>query len=148
MFFFDIVEWLRSHIESILKNQSKEIVNTSRTQQLTNRLRVLQDSTPEVEGTAIVSPDGLSIAAVLTPPIEEDRVAAMSAAMVSLGERISAELGRGKMEQVYIKGSEGYALLTAAGPNAVLTVMAKGDVRLGLLLLELRSVVNDLHALL
>ena len=95
-----------------------------------------------------MSPDGLSIAAVLTPPIEEDRVAAMSAAMLSLGERIAEELGRGKMEQVYIKGSEGYALLTAAGPNAVLTVMASGEVRLGLLLLELRHVVADLQALL
>lgn len=123
-------------------------MNTSRTQQFVDRLRALQRSTPEIQGTAVVSPDGLSIAAVLTPPIEEDRVAAMSAAMLSLGERIAEELGRGKMEQVYIKGSEGYALLTAAGPNAVLTVMASGEVRLGLLLLELRHVVADLQALL
>lgn len=123
-------------------------MSTSRTQLLIDRLRALQSSTPEIEGTAIVSPDGLSIAAVLTPPIEEDRVAAMSAAMVSLGERIAEELGRGKMEQVYIKGSEGYALLTAAGPNAMLTVMARSDSRLGLLLLELRHVVADLQALL
>ncbi len=123
-------------------------MNTSRTQQFVDRLRALQSSTPEIQGTAVVSPDGLSIAAVLTPPIEEDRVAAMSAAMLSLGERIAEELGRGKMEQVYIKGSEGYALLTAAGPNAVLTVMASGEVRLGLLLLELRHVVADLQALL
>ena len=123
-------------------------MNTSRTQQFVDRLRALQSSTPEIQGTAVLSPDGLSIAAVLTPPIEEDRVAAMSAAMLSLGERIAEELGRGKMEQVYIKGSEGYALLTAAGPNAVLTVMASGEVRLGLLLLELRHVVADLQALL
>lgn len=111
-------------------------------------MRALQASTPEIQGCAIVSPDGLSIAAVLNPPIEEDRVAAMSAAMLSLGERISEELGRGKMEQVYIKGSAGYALLTAAGPDAVLTVMASGEARLGLLLLELRHVVADLQALL
>jgi predicted regulator of Ras-like GTPase activity (Roadblock/LC7/MglB family) len=123
-------------------------VNTSRTQLLADRLRALQDSTPEIEGTALVSPDGLSIASVLEPPIEEDRVAAMSAAMVSLGERIAEELGRGKMEQVYIKGSDGYALLTAAGPEAVLTVMARPDTRLGLLLLELRHMVADLRTLL
>ena len=121
---------------------------TSRTQQLVDRLRALQESTPEIEGSAIVSPDGLSIASVLTPPIEEDRVAAMSAAMHSLGDRIAAELGRGKMEQVYIRGSKGYALLTAAGPDAVLTVMAKVESRLGLLLLELRHLVSDLQSLL
>jgi len=123
-------------------------VNTSRTQQLVDRLRALQTSTPEIEGTAIVSPDGLSIASVLTPPIEEDRVAAMSAAMLSLGDRIAKELGRGKMEQVYIRGSKGYALLTSAGPNAVLTVMARIESRLGLLLLELRHLVSDLQSLL
>lgn len=123
-------------------------MNKSRTQQLVERLRALQESTPEIEGAAIVSPDGLSIASVLAPPIEEDRVAAMSAAMVSLGERIAEELGRGTMEQVYIKGSEGYALLTAAGPQAMLTVIARGEAKLGLLLLELRKAVADLQTLL
>ncbi len=123
-------------------------MSTSRTQLLVERLRAFENFTPEIEGSAIVSPDGLSIAAVLSPPIEEDRVAAMSAAMLSLGERIAQELGRGKMEQVYIKGSKGYALLTAAGPNAVLTVMAHSQVRLGLLLLELRYLVADLQAFL
>jgi predicted regulator of Ras-like GTPase activity (Roadblock/LC7/MglB family) len=123
-------------------------MNSNRTQQLVARLRALQESTPEIEGAAIVSPDGLAIASVLVPPIDEDRVAAMSAAMVSLGERISEELGRGKMDQVYIKGDNGFALLTAAGSQAVLTVMAKSDARLGLLLLELRKVVADLQGLL
>ncbi|HKY79404.1 MAG TPA: roadblock/LC7 domain-containing protein [Anaerolineales bacterium] len=123
-------------------------MNTTRTQLLVARLRALQDAMPEIEGAAIVSPDGLAIASVLAPPIEEDRVAAMSAAMVSLGERIAEELGRGTMDQVYIKGSKGYALLAAAGPEAVLTVMANGEVRLGLLLLELRKAVADLQAML
>ena len=123
-------------------------MNTSRTQQLIARLQTLQASTPEIQGAAIVSPDGLSIASVLSPPIEEDRVAAMSAAMLSLGERIAEELGRGKLQQVYIKGSQGYALLTAAGPQAVLTIVARGEARLGLLLLELRKAIADLQDLL
>ena len=123
-------------------------MNTSRTQQLIARLQTLKASTPEIQGAAIVSPDGLSIASVLSPPIEEDRVAAMSAAMLSLGERIAEELGRGKLQQVYIKGSQGYALLTAAGPQAVLTIVARGEARLGLLLLELRKAIADLQDLL
>ncbi len=123
-------------------------MTASRTQQISERLRVLLASTPEIEGAALVSPDGLIIASVLAPPAEEDRVAAMSAAMVSLGERISEELGRGKLEQVYIKGSQGFALLTAAGPQAMLTVIARGEARLGMLLLELRKVVADLQVLL
>ena len=123
-------------------------MNTSRTQQLTQRLQALLDGVPEIQGAAIVSKDGLGIASVLAPPIDEDRVAAMSAAMVSLGDRIASELQRGGLEQVYIKGSLGYALLTAAGPDAVLTIIADGEARLGLLLLELRSVVRDIQDLL
>jgi predicted regulator of Ras-like GTPase activity (Roadblock/LC7/MglB family) len=123
-------------------------MNRSRTQQLVERLRALQESTPEIEGASIVSADGLSIASALDADIEEDRVAAMSAAMLSLGERIAQELGRGKLEQVYIKGSQGYALLTAAGENAVLSIVARGEARLGLLLLELRKVVADLRPML
>jgi predicted regulator of Ras-like GTPase activity (Roadblock/LC7/MglB family) len=123
-------------------------VNTSKTQQLVDLLNALVKSTPEIDGAAVLSPDGLAIASVLKPEIEEDRVAAMSAAMVSLGERIAAELGRGNMEQVYVKGAQGYALLTAAGPQAVLTVMASNNIKLGLLLLELRKVVADLQVML
>lgn len=122
-------------------------MNTSRRQQLAQRLQALKESAPEIQGAAIVSKDGLGIAAVLEPPIDEDRVAAMSAAMVSLGDRIASELQRGALEQVYIKGSLGYALLTAAGPDAVLTVIADGEARLGLLLLELRGVVRDIQDL-
>lgn len=123
-------------------------MNASRTQQLNERLRSLLASTPEIEGAALVSDDGLIISSVLAPPAEEDRVAAMSAAMLSLGERISRELGRGTMEQVYIKGGNGFALLTAANENTVLTIMASSEARLGLLLLELRKVVADLQPLL
>ncbi len=39
----------------------------------------------------------------------------MSAAMLSLGERIAGELGRGSLEQVYIKGLKGYVILMSVG---------------------------------
>jgi len=123
-------------------------LDTSRSQKLEERLRALLNSTPELEGAAVVSVDGLGIASVLNPKIEEDRIAAMSAAMLSLGERIADELGRGSLEQVYVKGEYGFALLTAVGPQAVLSVIARGDSRLGLVLLELRKVVRDIESLL
>ena len=122
-------------------------MNKSLTQQLESRLHQLRSSTPEIQGAAIVSADGLSIASVLSPDVKEDRIAAMSAAMVSLGERISAELGRGELEQVYIKGKIGYSLLAAVGSDTVLTVIAQGEAQLGLLLLELRKTVRDLETL-
>jgi len=116
----------------------------SRTQKMVDRLRDMQASSPDIEGSAIVSVDGLSIASALHQDIEEDRVSAMSAAMLSLGERIASELGRGILEQVYIRGENGYVLLTAVGEEAVLTVMARKEAKLGLILLDMRRAVEDL----
>ena len=119
----------------------------TRTQKLVDRLRDLQASSPDVEGSAVVSVDGLSIATALHQEVEEDRVSAMSAAMLSLGERIATELGRGSLEQVYIRGKNGYVLLMAVGEEAVLTVMARKEAKLGLILLDMKRVVRDLVSL-
>lgn len=117
----------------------------SRTEQLMEKLRDLQASSGDVEGAAIVSVDGLSMASLLSPGIEEDRVSAMSAAMLSLGERIASELTRGLLEQVNVKGTNGYVILTNVGEEAVLTVIARKDARLGLILLDVNRAVDALE---
>ena len=87
----------------------------SRTELMVDRLRDLQATTPEIEGAGVVSVDGLIMASSLPAGVEEDRVSAMSAAMISLGERISSELGRGLLDQVHIKGGDGYVILMSVG---------------------------------
>lgn len=98
----------------------------------------LNGSTTDIEASAVLSTDGLVMASMLPGDMDEDRVGAMSAAMLSLGERISAELMRGDIEQVLIKGDLGYVLMTHAGKEAVVTVIAKSDTRLGLIFLDIR----------
>jgi hypothetical protein len=112
------------------------------------RLRDLAASSPDVEASAVVSVDGLTMASALPAQVEEDRVAAMSAAMLSLGERIANELGRGNLDQVYIKGENGYVVLMSVGSEAVLTVLARQQAKLGLLFLDMRRATEDLAALL
>jgi predicted regulator of Ras-like GTPase activity (Roadblock/LC7/MglB family) len=116
----------------------------SRAEQMVVRLRDLQVSTPDIEASAVVSVDGLIIASALPPDVEEDRVSAMSAAMLSLGERIAGELGRGLPDQVYVRGANGYVILSAAGQEAVLTVLARKDAKLGLVFLDMRRAAEDL----
>jgi hypothetical protein len=120
----------------------------SRAELMVDRLRELQSTTPEIAASAIVSVDGLIMASSLPAGIEEDRVSAMSAAMLSLGERISNELGRGLLDQVYIKGQEGYVILMAVGSEAVLTTLVREGAKLGLILLDMRRAVDDLEKLL
>lgn len=122
-------------------------MHNSRTDQLVDRLSTLRANTPDVESSALVSVDGLTIASSLPSGYEEDRVSAMSAAMLSLGERIAGELGRGLLNEVYIHGNDGYVLLVSVGSEAVLTVLARQDAKLGLVFLEMRRAAEDLERL-
>jgi predicted regulator of Ras-like GTPase activity (Roadblock/LC7/MglB family) len=114
---------------------------------MVDRLRELQASSPDIEASAIVSVDGLTIASALPQGIEEDRVSAMSAAMLSLGERIASELGRGSLEQVLIKGVGGYVILISVGEDAVLTALSREQAKLGLIFLDMRRATEDLKKL-
>ncbi len=101
-------------------------------------LNDLNGTSADIEASAIISSDGLMMAALLPNTLDEDRVGAMSAAMLSLGDRTARELARGTLEQVLIKGEKGYVMMVQAGPDAVLTVMAKANAKLGLVFLDVR----------
>ncbi|MCB9451746.1 MAG: roadblock/LC7 domain-containing protein [Anaerolineaceae bacterium] len=119
----------------------------SRTELMVDRLRDLQANSPEIEASAVVSVDGLIMASALPAGVEEDRVSAMSAAMLSLGERISTELGRGVLDQVYIQGNAGRVILTSIGVEAVLTILVREGAKLGLIFLDMRRAADDLEKL-
>ena len=114
---------------------------------MVSRLRDMQIASSDIIASAVVSVDGLTMASALRADVEEDRVAAMSAAMLSLGERIAGELGRGGLDEVYIRGEDGFVLLTAVGEEAVLTALARIEAKLGMIFLEMRRAAEDLEKL-
>jgi len=71
----------------------------------------------------------------------------MSAAMLSLGERISSELGRGILDQVYVRGKTGFVILMSVGEEAVLTALVRESAKLGLVFLDMKRAANDLEKL-
>ena len=114
-----------------------------RADMLTSILSELNGSSADIEASAIVSTDGLMMAALLPSSMDEDRVGAMSAALLSLGDRTARELARGSLEQVLIKGDHGYILMTHAGEDAVLTVLAKSQAKLGLIFLDVKRAADS-----
>lgn len=94
-------------------------------------------ATPDVEAAAVVSPDGLPMASALPPHLEEDRLSAMAAAMLSLGERAALNLGRGALNQIFVEGADGYVFLMSAGPS-VLCAITRPTAKIGLVLYEMR----------
>ncbi|HEV2754426.1 MAG TPA: roadblock/LC7 domain-containing protein [Actinomycetota bacterium] len=100
----------------------------------------------EVEAAAVVSADGLPMASALPPNVEEDRLAAMSAALLTLGERAASELGKGELAQVFIEGPKGHVILMAAGPDSVLVAVTARGAKVGLVLFEMRRIAERVGA--
>ena len=119
-----------------------------RADMLTSVLTELNGTSADIEASGVISTDGLMMASVLPANLDEDRVGAMSAAMLSLGDRTSQELNRGGLEQVLIKGENGYVLMTYAGEEAVLTVIAKPNAKLGLIFLDVKRAAESISELL
>ncbi len=110
-------------------------------------LNELNGSSADIEASAVISTDGLVISSLLPQTMDEDRVGAMAAAMLSLGERTAHELARGELEQVLIKGNKGYVLMTHAGPNTVVSVVAKSSAKLGLIFLDIKRAAEAIEKL-
>ncbi len=110
----------------------------SRSDRLDRVIRALLSQTPEIEAAAVVSFDGLPMASALPPSMDESRVAAMSAALLSLGERAAQGLGRGELSQVYIEGDTGTVFLLSADDEAVVVAVAAKGAKAGLMLYEVR----------
>lgn len=106
-------------------------------------LNELNGSSADIEASAIISIDGLMMASLMPQGFDEDRIGAMSAALLSLGERTAQELARGNLEQVLLKGGNGFVLMTGAGKESVLTVLAKPNAKLGLIFLDVKRAAQN-----
>ncbi len=113
-------------------------------EKLNQILQSFVSGTNDVQGAALVTPDGLSLASTLPINMDEERVSAMSAAMLSLGERIGGELSRGNIDRIYVEGDDGYGVLTGCGADAVLLVLASKAVKQGILFLEIKNALSEL----
>jgi hypothetical protein len=132
-------------INSPIILEKKVMINTS---MLQDELQNFVSGASDVQGAALVSPDGLALASVLPGGMDEERTAAMSASMLSLGERIGRELARGNVERIVVEGEKGYGVLVGCSGDAVLLVLANASVKQGLLFLEIKRAVAKIAPLL
>ena len=117
-------------------------MSESREETLEGVLNELQGNIPEIEACAIVSVEGLPIVSALPADVDEAKLAAITAAMLTLGEKASQELGKGNLEQVNVKGQDGWVLVVQAGMNACLTVSTTSNAKLGLVFLDMKRAAD------
>jgi predicted regulator of Ras-like GTPase activity (Roadblock/LC7/MglB family) len=110
-------------------------------------LKRLNSTSSDIQASAVMSRDGHTLASVLGESVNSIRLGAMCATLLSLGEKASVELNRGKLRQILIQGEEGYVLLLRIGEKAVLAVVSQPGANLGMLLLEARRTASEIAAL-
>ncbi|MBD3288342.1 DUF4388 domain-containing protein [candidate division KSB1 bacterium] len=130
--------------EEETEDEVTESRSRSRGMNVNQLLKELQKKSSEIQGTAVVSTEGLVIASVLKTNFEEEHLAAISAIVLSLGERIVTELERGDLEQVYVKGKKGYVLITHCTSESLLVVIATSLVKLGMIFLDTKRTAENL----
>jgi len=107
----------------------------------------------EIQGSAIISIQGLPIASAL-PKTEygeeanDGIVSAMSAAIQSVSERAVQELSRGNLKRIMIEGDEGLIILSSAGDNAILCVLTVPNPSLGMIFINITAVSKKIAAIL
>ncbi|HDD67184.1 MAG TPA: hypothetical protein ENG31_01010 [Candidatus Thorarchaeota archaeon] len=122
-------------------------MSESRGETLESVLNELQGNIPEIEACAIVSVEGLPIVSALPADVDEAKLAAITAAMLTLGEKAAVELGKGELEQVNVKGADGWVLVVQAGMNACLTVSTTATAKIGLVFLDMKRAAEKVASM-
>jgi uncharacterized protein len=120
----------------------------TKTEKITEILKGLNASSPDIFGLAVISLDGFLIAAVAPSEVDEELVAGMSTALLGVGEQVSEELMRAPMKQIFVKSENGYVILNPIGKESVLVLLVSIEAKLGLIFLELGRIVPDLKKVL
>jgi hypothetical protein len=112
--------------------------------------KILKDlkSVGDIEASAVVSRDGLLIAADMSPSANAEAFAAMTATMLGAAETATSEMGKGIPDRVIVEGGEGKIITSGAGSKALLVVMASPKANLGLVLLEMGKASEKIKELL
>ena len=120
----------------------------SRLENLTRILKNLQSESPGIEACALISEDGLIIASVMPPDLDDTRVGGMTATLLNLGTRAAVELRRGDVREVIVRGEHGYSVMISAGRGALLLVLTNENSKLGLIFFDMREAIKAIRTIL
>ncbi len=116
--------------------------------QVGDQLRMLRTSTPDILGAVVVNMDGFVISSLIPSDADEDLIAGMAASLLGVSERISADLMGAETEQVFVRSTQGYIVLTSITEEAALVLLVAREAKLGLIFLELKRAAAGLVPLL
>lgn len=126
----------------------REVVGPgTRTERINEALRALRMMSADIIGAAVVTMDGFIVSSVLPAEVDEELIGGMAASILGVGERISDDLMRSEMEQVYVRSPKGYVIVNALSEESALLLLVTREAKLGLIFLELKRSVDELARL-
>lgn len=113
-------------------------------------LTILQNlnTARDINASAVVSVDGLSMASLFPADMDEDRIGAMSASMVSLAVRVAKEVMQGRLDHAIVNTDNGYMLFFQVNETVLLVITTPADAKLGLVLYDSQNALQSLTAML
>ena len=111
-------------------------------------LRELEAKANGVEASAVISTQGLPICSAMPTDVDESVIAAMSAAILGVGERAMAELSRGQLNKILMEGQEGSIIMMGTGSGAILTTLINTKTNLGLIFMVMERTSKRIAELL
>ncbi|MEU1186447.1 roadblock/LC7 domain-containing protein [Streptomyces sp. NPDC005859] len=100
-----------------------------------HELHRLRTRMPNLTGALAAGADGLVLAQDM-PDVQPEGLAALTAAALGVGRRMVDLAARGDFRELLVRGADGYLATYAAGPSAVLTLLADDRTNIGRLHLE------------
>ena len=109
-------------------------------------LNNLQASTPDVTASALVRQDGLVVASIVPSGVNERMLAALTAAALGVGNRISKEFKQGRLKKILVDSEKGQLVLMSL-KNNILSVLVRPESNLGYVFMQLEKTVKLLEEL-
>jgi predicted regulator of Ras-like GTPase activity (Roadblock/LC7/MglB family) len=86
----------------------------------------------EITGAMVSSVDGLAWAELLPDSLDPNRFAAMSSALLALGDTMMKETQNARPKNVFLEGNSGMILILHAGKNLLLTIFTVETQHIGM----------------
>jgi predicted regulator of Ras-like GTPase activity (Roadblock/LC7/MglB family) len=105
----------------------------------------LTHKVPHVQGAVVLSSDGLRMGSSQGITTEDaEHLAAIAAGIQSLAKGAGERFGGGPIRQTIVELAHAYMLVSVAGTNACLAVLAGEEVDIGMVAYEMTTLVSQL----
>ncbi len=135
-------------LQELLARQMENDEMATKREQLQTILNDLVHSSGDISGAVIVDNDGLLLAGALSGNTDGNRVAAITAGLISLAGRTAQQLGQGDVKQTLIQAEIGNIVAIRASAKGSFVALTPANASLGMIFMECRDAADAIAGVL